>query len=53
MCTINLVTGITVKIVGIEANSNGQSHYHYDVSGTSVEDNVCSEAHKGANSQQS
>jgi hypothetical protein len=33
-------TGITVEIVGIEANSNGRSCYQHDVCGTLVEEDV-------------
>jgi hypothetical protein len=40
MSTIHHPTGITVEIVGIEANSNGQSCYQHDVCGELVEEDV-------------
>ena len=36
MSTIHLPTGITAKIVGIEANSNGQACCQHDVCGTEL-----------------
>ena len=38
--SIHHPTGITVEIVGIEANSNGRSCYQHDVCGTLVEEDV-------------
>ena len=40
MSTIHHPTGITVEIVGIEANSNGRSCYQHDVCGELVEEDV-------------
>ena len=40
MSTIHHQIGITVEIVGIEANSNGRSCFQHDVCGTLVEEDV-------------
>ena len=40
MNTIHHPSGITVEIVGIEANSDGQSCHQYDVCGSLVEEDV-------------
>jgi hypothetical protein len=40
MSTVHHPTGITVEIVGIEANSNGRSCFQHDVCGTLVEKGV-------------
>ena len=40
MSTVHHPTGITVEIVGIEANSNGRSCFQHDVCGTLVEEDV-------------
>jgi hypothetical protein len=40
MSTFHHPTGITVEIVGIEANSNGRSSFLHDVCGTLVEKDV-------------
>ena len=40
MNTIHHPSGITVEIVGIEANSNGQSCHQHDVCGSLVEEDV-------------
>ena len=38
--SIHHPTGITVEIVGIEANSNGRSFYQHDFCGTLVEEDI-------------
>jgi hypothetical protein len=40
MSTVHHPTGITVEIVGIEANSDGQSCFQHLVCGTLVEEDV-------------
>jgi hypothetical protein len=40
MNTIHHPSGITVEIVGIEANSNGRSCHQHDVCGSLVEESV-------------